>query len=176
MVTAVVLVYAVSAVPTVASVGPVYFGECIPILAALTGSGIDRAVTWLRARAAPTLGVAVAALPAVFTCLSLVTFLPPQLVGLATSAAVTRQPYDLVTQRRLERAVVFASALPGTILMPKTWAYYHRNADPDLVDPVLFVRDLGAERNREFVRFLGNRSGWVITRSSKGFELEPLRP
>jgi hypothetical protein len=60
--------------------------------------------------------------------------------------------------------------------MPKTWAYFHRNADPDLVDPVLFVRDLGPERNRDFLRFLGNRSGWVISRKEGEFDLEPLRP
>jgi hypothetical protein len=175
-VAAVVLIYAATAVPTVAPVGPVYFGECIPILAMLTGSGIDRAVAWLRARAAPTAAAATAALPAVLTALGLVTFVPPQVVGLATSAAITRLPYDLAKRRGLDHAVVFASALPGTVLPPKTWAYFHRNADPDLADPVLFVRDLGPDRDREFLRFLGDRSGWVLGYDGRRFELKSLAP
>lgn len=175
LVAATAVLFACFAIPTVAPVGPVYYGESIPILAMLSASGVERAVEWARDRLArPTLAAALAVGPLCCTALGLATFLPPQLVGLERSAAIVRLPYDLTEELGPERAVIFAGELPTRAIQPWSWAYYHRSADPDLADQVIFVRDLGAERNRAFLAWLRDRRGYTLVRTGVRFALEPL--
>lgn len=176
MVAAAAALFAAVAVPTVAPVGPVYFGESIGVLAMLSASGIERAVAWTGARLErPTLAAALAVAAPCLTVLGLVTFLPPQLAGLQASARLVRAPYDLVEERALTRAVVFVEKLPGTAFAPGTWAYYHRSPDPDLADPVIFVKDLGPAGDAAFVAWLGDRRGYRLGVRDGKFGLELLR-
>jgi hypothetical protein len=57
---------------------------------------------------------------------------------------------------------------------PGSWAYYHRNNSPDLDDPVLFVRDLGAERNKALIHFLPNRRPYWMGMTNGRLVLQPI--
>jgi len=175
MVGATTLLFAATAVPTVAPVGPVYFGECIPILAMLSASGVERVAAWARERfPRGSLAPAVAAAPVALAVFGMVTFVPPQVLGLGSSTAVARLPYQLAAKLGERRIVVFAGTLPTRAIPPWSWAYYHRNPDPDLADPVLFVRDQGPDRDRQFLEWLQDRKGFVLARRDGRFLLEPL--
>jgi hypothetical protein len=171
------LFFAASGIPTVAPVGPVYYGEAIPILAILTASGIERVVDWARTALAPPFAAALLAWPAAMTFTGLLTFVPVHLASMRQMAELTALPYAVVNSRGLTDAVVFVSTLPGRIRAPGTWAYFHRNADPALADPVLFVNDLGPERNKEFLRWAKRARGYTLAPHKDGkFTLDPLAP
>lgn len=174
---AVILFYAASGVPTVAPTGPVYYAELIPALCILSASGIEHAVAWVRGRAMapPWAGAAMAAVPLALSILAFVTFVPAHALSLARMGELNRAPYDLVAERGLADAVVFVRQLPANAFPPRSWAYFHRNADPDLEDPVLFVRDLGTERDQDLLRFLPTRRGYRLSVEGGALSLEPLR-
>jgi hypothetical protein len=89
---------------------------------------------------------------------------------------VARAPYDLVESARLDRAVVFVRSRGALEIAPGSWIYYPEMPSPALDDPVLYVRDLGEERNRELMRFLPDRSPhWMGIRDGQ-LVLVPLRP
>lgn len=169
----VMIAYAVPAIPTVAPVGPVYYGELIPPLAVLTASGIERTVAWARSRDTRW-GAFLAAWPLTLTITALVTFWPAEVASLDRMASLTKLPYEMVEAARLEGAIVFVSKLPGRVYEPGTWAYYHRNPDPDLRDPVLFVRDLGRERDGELMRYLPSRRPYALVFRDGEFKLDPV--
>ena len=150
-------------VPTVAAVGPVYFAEAIVPLAILSASGFAEAVAWARRRFAdawPTRFVLAA--PVAGTLAALVVFVPAQVASLRLMADIARAPYDLVKAEQLTHAVVFVHSLPARHQAPGAWVYHHRNPRPDLSDDVLFVRDLGRHRNADLVRYLGDRTPYVM--------------
>jgi hypothetical protein len=169
------LLFAASGIPTVAPVGPVYYGEAIPILAILTASGVDRAVAWARSTLAqPLAAAALLAWPPAMTLAGLLTFVPVQLASMRQMAELTRLPYTIAEARGYADAVVFVSTLPGVVRPPGTWAYFHRNADPTLADPVLFVKDLGPDRNREFLRWTHRSRGFTLVLRDGKFTFDPL--
>jgi hypothetical protein len=53
--------------------------------------------------------------------------------------------------------------------------YYHRNPWPDLRDPVLFVRDLGQERNK-VMDHLPSRTPFLMGMRGADLMLVPIRP
>jgi len=145
-------------VASVSAVGPVYLGETIVPLAALTASGIEQAIAWARERLNG--GVTARALvvwPLAMTLVGLLTFVPLEVRSLRLMSKIVRAPYDLVEQAGLDNAVVFVRSLPDARWRPGAWVYFHRNNAPDLSNPVLFVKDLGPERNRELIAFLRTR-------------------
>jgi hypothetical protein len=167
--------YGVVAVPSVAAVGPVYYGETIVPLIILTASGIERAITLLRHHmgdAWPTRALIAVPFAGILACLF--TFVPFEVVSLRLMANVARAPYDLVEERRLDRALVFVRSLPAQHVSPGSWAYFHRNNSPDLDDPVLFVRDLGPERNQVLVRYLPARTPYWMGMSDGRLVLHPI--
>ena len=91
-------------------------------------------------------------------------------------ARMARTPYDLVETARLDHAVVFVKSLGALDFAPGSWAYYPRNPSPGLHDRVLYVRDLGKERNRELMHFLPDRAPYWMGVRDDQLVLIPLRP
>jgi hypothetical protein len=89
-------------------------------------------------------------------------------------AWAARAPYDLVEAARVERAVVFVRSLGALDFPPWSWAYYPRNPSPALHDRILYVRDLGEERNRELIRFLPDRAPYWMGVRGDQLVLVPL--
>jgi len=167
--------YGVLGRPTVAAVGPVYYTETIVPLVILTASGLERAVLFLRSHfgdALPTRAAIAAPVAGILACLF--AFVPFEVASLRLMAEITRAPYDLVEARGLNHAVVFVGRLPALNVSPGSWAYYHRNNSPDLDDPVLFVRDLGAERNKVLIKYLADRSPYWLGMTDGRLVLEPI--
>jgi len=167
--------YGLVAVPTVAAVGPVYYAETIVPLIVLTASGLERVIVLARERLGETrLTRALVAAPIAGVLASLLAFVPFQVASLRLMADVTQAPYDLVESRGLDNALVFVRNLPATSVTPGSWAYYHRNNSPDLSDRVLFVRDLGLEKNRELMRYLPDRTPYLMRMAERELVLMPL--
>jgi 4-amino-4-deoxy-L-arabinose transferase-like glycosyltransferase len=168
--------YGLVAVPSVVALGPIYYGECIVPLAILSASGIDRVASVLRERVGAALAGQALAWPLVATVAACLTFVPVQLASLQLMSGIARAPYDLVAARGLDRALVFVHGLPALHVEPGAWVYYHRNPRPDLSDPVLFVRDLGPERDKVLAARLAPRAPYVMGMRGGKLVLEPLPP
>lgn len=163
-------------VPTLASVGPVYYAELIVPVVILSASGIERVIaltrTWFGDGPATRMLVA---WPPALVVACLIAFVPVQLASLQLMADIARAPYDLVEQRRLDNAVVFVHSLPPLNgVRPGAWVYYHRNNSPDLSDRVLFVRDLGSEANGRLLSYLPDRQPFWMGMKNRQLILTPL--
>jgi hypothetical protein len=167
--------YGFVAVPTVAAVGPVYYAETIVPLIILTASGLERVIVLARERLGETrLTRALIAAPVAGVLASLLAFVPFEAASLRLMADVTQAPYDLVESRGLDNALVFVRSLPALSVSPGSWTYYHRNNSPDLSDRVLFVRDLGTERNKDLMRYLPGRTPYLMAMANRELVLLPL--
>jgi hypothetical protein len=167
--------YGLVAVPTVAAVGPVYYAETIVPLIILTASGLERVIVLARERLGNVrLTRALIAAPIAGVLASLLAFVPFEVASLRLMADVTQAPYDLVAARGLDNALVFVRSLPSLSVTPGSWAYYHRNNSPDLSDRILFVRDLGAERNKDLMRYLPGRTPYLMAMAYRELVLIPL--
>lgn len=163
----VVVLFAVTTVPSINVVGPVHYAELIAPLVLVSASGIEELAQWVRARLHPDPG-AVLALPIAAIVCALVLYVPLYLGSLGAMARVARAPYDLVQTARLDHAVVFVRSLGALDFPPWSWAYYPRNPSPGLRDPVLYVRDLGEARNLEMIRFVPDRAPyWMGVRGGQ---------
>jgi hypothetical protein len=174
---ALVVGYGVAAVPSVVVLGPVYYGEAIVPLAILTASGIERVVSRVRDRVEGRTELArwLLAWPLVATVGAFLTFVPAHLASLAMMASITRGPYDLVTEQHLDSALIFVQNL-RTRAAPGTWTFFRRNPKPDLSDGALFVRDLGAERNRILIGAFPQRTPYVMRLQEGRLIVERLQP
>jgi hypothetical protein len=152
----VVLVYALTTVPSINVVGPVHYAELVAPLVLVSASGIEEFAQWARSRVAAGAGL-VLALPIAATICAVILYAPIYIGSLSAMAQVARVPYDLVDSAGREHAVVFVRSLGALEMSPGSWAYFPRNPSPALDDRVLYVRDLGEERNRELIRFLPDR-------------------
>jgi hypothetical protein len=169
--------YGLVAIPTVTTVGPVYYAETIVPLLALTASGFERAVEMVRRALGESRALAMVLLwPAAAVVATLLFFVPQQVASLTLMARVSRAPYALVEARGLRNAVVFVHSLPANHRAPRSYAYFHRNNSPDLSDPVLFVRDLGPERNRLLLEYLPGRAGYRMEMRENELLLVPIEP
>jgi dolichyl-phosphate-mannose-protein mannosyltransferase len=166
--------YGLVAVPSVVVVGPVYYGECIVPLAILSASGIERVASALRERFGDALAGQALAWPLVATVAACLTFVPVQLASLRLMSGIARAPYDLVAARGLDQALVFVHSLPARHVEPGAWVYFHRNPEPDLSDRVLFVRDLGPERDKVLAARLAPRAPYVMGMRAGKLVIEPL--
>jgi len=170
---AVVLLFAVTTVPSINGVGPVHYAELIAPLVLVSASGIEELAQWVRTRLDASAG-RVLALPIAATLCAFVLYVPLYVGSLGAMAAVARAPYDLVETARLDHAVVFVRSLGALDFPPWSWAYYPRNPSPGLHDRVLYVRDLGDERNRELIRFLPDRAPYWMGVRDHQLVLMPL--
>lgn len=174
---AVLLAYALSAVPTINVVGPVHYAELAPSLILLGASGLERVVERARAAApAPGRERLLLGLPLGATLVMLVTFIPIYGASLRAMADVARAPYALAAERGLDRAVVFVHSLPALHRRPFAWVYTHRNSSPGLQDRILFVRYLGAEKNKDLMRYLPDRKPYAMGMRGGDLLLVPVEP
>lgn len=173
-----VLWYGAVAVPTVATVGPVYYGEAIGPLVILTASGIEQAIGIVRAQLGDDSPwtPALAAWPWACALAALLAFVPVHVSSLRLSAEIVKEPYDLVTREKLDQAIVFVHSIPSLLREPGSWVHFHRNNSPDLSDRVLFVHDLGPEKNQELIRFLPQRKAYLMGVRGRDLILVPVRP
>jgi 4-amino-4-deoxy-L-arabinose transferase-like glycosyltransferase len=169
----VVLLFAVTTVPSINVVGPVHYAELIAPLVLISASGIEELAQWVRTRLNAGAG-RVLALPIAATLCALVLYLPLYVGSLGAMETVARAPYDLVETARLDRAVVFVRSLGALDFPPWSWAYYPRNPAPDLTDPVLYVRDLGEPRNQLLIRFMPDRTPFWLGIRDGQLVLVPL--
>jgi hypothetical protein len=167
--------YGLVAIPTVVAVGPVYYAESIVPLVVLTASGLERSIVWAHTHLGNgRLTQTLITIPIAATLACLLAFVPFEAVSLRLMADITQAPYDLVESRRLQNALVFVRSLPATTLAPGSWALYHRNNSPSLQDPVLFVRDLGTERNKDLMRYFPDRAAYLMQMRGTELVLLPL--
>src|SRR5258705_6015222 len=152
----VVLLFAVTTVPSINVVGPVHYAELVAPLVLVSASRIEELAQWVRTRLSASAG-RVLALPIAATLCALVLYVPLYVGSLSAMATVARAPYDLVETARLDHAVVFVPSLGAPDFPPWSWAYYPRNPAPYLTDPVLYVRDLGEPGNRGLMQFMPER-------------------
>ena len=169
----VVLLFAVTTVPSINVVGPVHYAELIAPLVLVSASGIEELAQWVRTRLSASAG-RVLALPIAATLCALVLYVPLYVGSLSAMATVARAPYDLVRTARLDHAVVFVRSIGALDFPPRSWAYYPRNPSPGLHDRVLYVRDLGEERNRGLIRFLPDRTPYWMGVQNDQLVLVPL--
>ncbi len=163
----VVLLFAVTTVPSINVVGPVHYAELIAPLVLVSASGIEELAQWVRTRLHASPG-RVLGLPIAATLCALVLYAPLYVGSLGAMTRVARAPYDLVETARLERAVVFVRSLGALDFPPWSWAYSPRNPSPDLTDPVLYVRDLGEARNRVLIQLMPDRTPfWLGVRDGR---------
>ncbi len=160
---AVVLVFAVSTVPSINVAGPVHYAELALPLLILSAGGLEGLVDRARAGRFPvaTAGHVLAAVATATVCAA-VTFVPVYGGSLRAMSALARAPYDLVEEGGLDNAVVFVHSLPALSVHPGAWVYYHRNNSPDLSDRVLFVKSLGPEKNRLLMTHLPGRRAYAM--------------
>jgi len=164
---AVISLFAVTTVPSINVVGPVHYAELILPLALVSASGLEQLALWVRGRLHTSAGWALA-VPMTSTVCALLLYLPLYISSLSAMAAVARAPYDLVATARLDHAVVFVRSLGALEFPPWSWAYSRRNPSPGLGDRVLYVRDLGEERDRDLIRFMPDRTPfWMGVRDGK---------
>ena len=169
----VVLLFAVTTVPSINVVGPVHYAELVAPLVLVSASGIEELAQWVRTRLSASAG-RVLALPIAATLCALVLYVPLYVGSLSAMATLARAPYDLVETARLDHAVVFVRSLGALDFPPWSWAYYPRNPSPNLADPVLYVRDLGEPRNRDLIRFMPNRTPFWLGIKDGRLVLVPL--
>jgi hypothetical protein len=163
----VVLLFAVTTVPSINVVGPVHYAELIAPFVLVSASGIEELAQWVRTRLDASAG-RILALPIAATLCALVLYLPLYVGSLSAMGRVARAPYDLVEAARLDRAVVFVRSLGALDFPPRSWAYFPRNPSPALDDRALYVRDLGEERNRVLIRFMPDRTPfWLGVRDGR---------
>jgi hypothetical protein len=93
----------------------------------------------------------------------------------ARVVAERREPYRLVAERGLERAIVFVAG-PAGWTRPMGERDLTRNG-PDLAGPVLYVHDRGPE-NERLMAMYPDRTAWRyrFDRLARRGTLEPLRP
>lgn len=164
---AVILLFAVTTVPSINVVGPVHYAELIAPLVLVSASGIEELTQWVRGRLHVSPG-RVLGLPLAATLCALLLYVPLYVGSLSAMARVARAPYDLVESARLDHALVFVRSLGALEFPPRSWAYYPRNPSPGLTDRVVYVRDLGEARNRELMRFLPDRAPfWMGIRNGE---------
>jgi len=168
--------YGIVAIPTVTHLGPVYYAETIVPMTVLSASGLERVVMLVRERLGdgPILRVLIA-WPCALVVSSLLTFTPFQATALRLMAETARAPYDLVEERGLDKAIVFVRSLGAQESRPGAWVIYHRNPSVDMrADRVLFVRDLGVEKDRELLRYLPDRTPYWMGMVNGQLVLRPL--
>lgn len=157
----------------VATTGPIYVAEAVPLLALLTASGMRAAAERFSTRA-------VVAVTLAGIGISAVTFLPVQLRTLHRTGTAWQTANRLLDDAGAHHALVFANELvhPSS---GRSWAYYPPNPSPDFSDERLFVRipsgdDTSARAHDFWLRRFPERRAFVFVFDETGRPLlQPLR-
>jgi len=174
---AVPLAYAVLGMTNVYALGPTHYAEIAVFLAILSASGLEELVKAARRwPAGERWARVVMAVPVGSVLCMVLVFLPIHAASLRQMSLIARAPYDLVEEAGLDQAIVFVDSLPALQVFPGAWVYFHRNPRPDLLDPVLFVRDLGPDRDAQLMRVFPDRKGYVMGMREGRLTIVPVRP
>jgi len=151
----------------VATTGPVYTLEAVPLLCLATSAGLAR----LDRSWAPAAVLAA-------TLVALALFVPVQLRTVNRAAAARAEVPELLQARGVSRALVFSAVFVAPA-SGVSWAYFAPNPSPALDDDVVFLR---TQRGREgyarmlrawHERFLDRRA-YLLRLTSAGFVLDEL--
>ena len=155
----------------VASTGPIYVAEIVPLLALLSASGAAGAARWLAGLGVGRARERVAAALLAAVLVGAVTFLPVQVRNLRRSGAAWQAANRLLDEAGAGRALVFADTMVDPAA-GDSWAYFPPNPSPDLDDARIFVRipaaDDAPQRAREvWLRRFPDRSAWLFRFESR---------
>lgn len=123
----------------VATTGPIYVTEVVPLLCIASAAGMAQVVALLRRLGDSQATQRVAAVVSAAFVVALAVFPRIELPPIHGGAQLRAQVKDLLAAQHIERAVVFSGALVRVDYMA-TWASYPPNPWPDLRDDVLFLR------------------------------------
>jgi hypothetical protein len=134
----------------VATTGPTYTLEIVPLLCLATVAGFTRCIRWLEhaqvdpARARSVLAATVAAA----TLVALALFVPVQLRSVHRAALARTIPEALLQDAGVSHALVFASlfVMPGSGV---SWAHMPPNPTPGLDEDLIFLRMLPGDDGYE---------------------------
>jgi hypothetical protein len=150
----------------VATTGPIYVAEAVPLLALLSASGMAGAARRLTALGVARARERVAAVALASVAAAALFFLPVQVRELSRAGATWQTANRLLDQAGAGRALVFANTMVDRSAW-RTWAFFPPNPSPALDDERIFVRlpkgEDGSERAREFWRRrFPDRSAWLF--------------
>lgn len=155
--------YALIGMTNVYALGPTHYSEVAILVCILSASGIEGAVARVRAwKLGEKWTRTVMAMPMAGAVCMVLVFLPVHWASLREMSELSRAPYELAEQSRLDRAIVLVQSLPALSVPPGTWVYFHRNPRPDLGDRVLFVRYLGPTSKERLGRFFPDRQFYLM--------------
>ncbi len=162
----------------VATLGPVYVTEAVPLLALATASGAVQVRRYVKRLQATFNPAAIGGLMVASTIVALCCFVPVQLRGISRGAQARSDVLQLVEKTVGEDALVFADF----ILPPQarlSWAIHPPNPSPSLDDPIVYVRPQhgpdGALKNIEFwERRFPKRSAWMLYTHEQGVRVLPV--
>ncbi len=123
----------------VASTGPIYVTEIVPLLALMSASGMIEVKRRLEERGFARAKSAVVAFAAASTAAALLLFWPVEITNLRSSAVKWRAPQSALEAQGIQKALIFADKM----VVPEagtSWAAFPPNPSPTLDDDLLFVR------------------------------------
>jgi len=150
--------------PGVPDTGPIYYFELLLPLCFIAAESLLRIAAY--ARQENDIGYKYSRIALAFFTISLLlgfaTFYPEKALHIASMTDKIKEPYDLVNKEAQQPAIVFIHSLPQA-----GWVYGYRNTDPYLKAPLLFCRDLGAEKNSEVIQKFPNRHYYLLAYDSQ---------
>jgi hypothetical protein len=123
----------------VATTGPIYVFEIVPLLALATADGILRCARGLHRHGITGGERWITSLTVAMSLVALLAFMPFQVVAMSKSSTARSRVGRLLAQEGAEQALVFCNVL----VVPQrrvTWAYGPPNPKPDFSDPIIFAR------------------------------------
>jgi hypothetical protein len=162
----------------VATLGPVYMTEIVPLLALASASGMARVSRIASGHESKLIQRLVPAAIISFFAIAAITFIPVQLREIRRSTTIWRSAYQLIEKMTSENVLVFANWMVHPY-SDTSWAGYPPPPSPDLDDRVVFVRELGGEegpaRSIEFWRRrFPDRSAWLFRAERDGAILQKV--
>jgi hypothetical protein len=150
----------------VASTGPIYVAEIVPVLALLSAVGMSEAAHWLGRHAFTRGRERVAALALASVAVASAAFLPVHLRDLSRSADHRQTVHRLLDQAEAGESLIFANRAVD-MHRARSWAYFPENPSPDLSDERIFVRlpngDGAQDLAYEFwQRRFPDRQAWIF--------------
>jgi len=123
----------------VASTGPIYVAEVVPVLAILSASGMAECAAWLGRHGFSRGRERIAALAMAATVVAAAIFLPLHLRELRLSSLVWNTSHRMLDEVDAGPSLIFAHRMVD-LQQTRTWAYYPPNPSPELDDERIFVR------------------------------------
>lgn len=140
------LAYRVIAPKTVvATTGPIYVTEIVPLLALATGSGMIEVKRAFDKMGSALVKKAVISVVAASMIVAMLCFWPVQIKNISQNQQVWNNPSKILAYNGIKRALVFAPHF----VPPESyasWAYYPPIPSPSLKDEIIFVKPMFDEK------------------------------